>query len=165
MSHLPTVINQEVLENKIEDAVDIDATVQSRDGSETKLPESVRKSIIDRNISDAIAEYISECAVKMPIIRETKLVFGSGDTGRQSQLYLKPNPSVSKEELREVANELNVILDQVFPSEYLVGITHKNYSDDDGHPAESDEFYIFLVYTARTASKPSRPTGESTEVM
>lgn len=165
MSHLPAVIDPESLEDRIEDAVDVDATFQSPDGSEINLSESVRKSIIHQNISDELADYISECAVQIDVIRETKLMYGSGDTGRQSQLYLRPNPSVSKKELRRVANELNIILNPVFPSEYLVGITHKNYVDDDGEPAESDEFYVFLVYTARTTSKPSKPPGESTEVI
>lgn len=165
MSNLPSLINVKTLEDRIEEAVDIDATVESPDGGEMELPESVKKSIMETNVSDTLADYISERAVEIPEIRETKLMYGSGDSGRQSQLYLKPESDVSKDKLRKIARELDMILDSVFPSRYLVGITHGNSVDDEGKPAESDEFYVFLVYRARTSSRPSKPAGESTEVI
>ena len=165
MSKLPSLINIQTLEDRIENAVNIDTSVESPDGGEMELPESVKESIIETNISDTLADYISERAVEIPEFRETKLMYGSGDSGRQSQLYLKPKYNVSKKEMREIARELNIILESLFPSQYLVGITHGNSIDDEGKPTETDQFYVFLVYRARTASKPSKPAGNSTEVI
>lgn len=165
MSNLPSVIDMKSLEDRLDEATDIDESIESPDGGEMDLPESVKQSILETNISDALADYISEKAVEMPEIRETKLMYGSGDTGRQSQLYLKPEQGVSKDQMRKIGRDLDMILDAVFPSQYLVGITHGNTVDDEGKPAETDEFSVFLVYRARTASRPSKPAGDSTEVL
>lgn len=123
MSNLPSVIDIKNLEDRLDEATDIDESIESPDGGEMELPESAKQSILETNVSDALADYISDRAVEMPEVRETKLMYGSGDTGRQSQLYLKPKKGVSKDQMREIGRDLDMILEAVFPSQYSVGIT------------------------------------------
>jgi hypothetical protein len=165
MSNLPSVLDIQTLEERLEDAMNVDEVIENPDGSKTEIPKEVKKNIQIRNVADSLTEYISEASLKLPIVESTELMFGSGDTGRQSQLYIKPEPEVSKEELRSIARDLKNILNSVFPSEFLVGITHKNTVDEDGYPDETDQFFVFLVYNTRTRGSPQPPAGQSTEVL
>lgn len=165
MSNLPSVMNTKSLEDRIKRATDIDTSVEAPDGGKMELPESAKQSVLETNVSDTLAEYVSEVSVKLPEIRESKLMYGSGDSGRQSQLYLKPEENISKDRMRDIARDLDMILESIFPSQYLVGITHGNTIDDNGKPVETDDFSVFLVYRARTVSSPSKPSGGSTEII
>jgi hypothetical protein len=123
MSNLPSILDTTTLEQKLENAIEIDEEIENPDGTKTKIPDSVRKQMQMKNVADTLAEYISETSMRLPEIRTTELMFGSGETGRQSQLYLKPEPDVSKDEVRDIAFDLKNILNSVFPMEFLVGIT------------------------------------------
>lgn len=165
MSKLPAILDEKTLSDKLEEAIEIEADLEDADGDSMELPENVKKSIQMQNIADTITEHISQVAVKIPEIESTELMFGSGDSGRQTQLYLKPHQDVSKDELRDIGQDLKMLLDGIFPMDFLVGISHKNTVDEDGYPDETDDFHLFLVYKARTVGKPSKPVGESTEIL
>ena len=165
MSKLPSVINKRSLAEKIDEALDIETEIDDPNGGKMNMPDSLKESIQMQNVADTIADHVSQVSINIPEIESSTLSYGSGDTGRQTQLYLQPSGSVTKDELRSIASDLNMILEEVFPAPYLVGITHENSIDDEGYPVETDEFSLFLVYRVRTSSKPSPPSGDSTEVI
>lgn len=165
MSKLLPVIDNRTLAEKLDEAMDVDTKVRDPSGGKMDMPDSVKKSAQEKNVADTIADHISEVAINISEVESTTLSYGSGDTGRQSQLYLTPRDNVSKENLVNIASELNMILESIFPIPFLVGVTHGNSIDKDGYSTETDDFHLFLVYRARTASNPTPPAGESTEVI
>lgn len=165
MSGLPSVLDRKALGEKLDEAMNVDLDITGKDGDPMDVPQSVKESVRSRNVCDTIAEHISQVAVDIPEIESSTLAYGSGDTGRQSKLYLTPSDNVSKDKLREIAGELDVILGELFPEEYLLGITHGTSIDNDGTLVETDVYSLFLVYRTRSATSPSEPAGDSTEVI
>lgn len=165
MSEVPVPVESDSLEDKIEEALDIDAQFKGPDGEEMEMPESVLSSIRTQNVADAIAEHVSEISVQHDLVESTTLDYGSGDTGRQSKLNLHPSESVKKTEIREMAKKLDIILDEIFPVEYLIGIQHEFTVDQGGYPVETSDYSLFLAYQVRSHGSPSKPPGESTELI
>lgn len=164
MNTLPQVVDQRTIVEKVEEATDVSLEIENPDGEIMDVPEGVVESVQIRNVSDTIVEHLSQVAPQLSKIKKSTLSFGSGDSGRQSQLYLQPFGEVSKDELRIIAEDIDELLDKVFPTDYLVGIKH-GMTIDEGYPKETDELFIFVVYNVRSHGRVSRPPGASTEVV
>lgn len=165
MSEMPVPVEVDSLEKKIKEALDIDDKYEGADGKMKKMPENVISHTKTLRVADAIAEHISEVSIKQEQIKSTTLDYGSGDTGRQSKLKLYPDNNVEKEELRNIARVLDPILEEIFPTEYLIGIQHSFKIDENGESIETDAFFLFLAYQVRCVGSPSKPAGESTETI
>lgn len=170
VSNLASVLSIDVLEKKLEDAVNYEpdaVEVETEDGEtiESEYPETIQQSIIEDRVADTLAEYISNQAVKLQCIQDTDLSYGSGDTGRQSELHLIPTDNTSKQQLKEIGKDLTQIIKPVFPSSYKIGISHRHTIDDSGRSHETDNFSLFFAYNIRSSGSPRKPAGDSTEVL
>ena len=136
---------------------------------EKDLPQSHLQSLLNRAICDEIAEYVSEKAMNLSKIEETVLAYGSGDTGRGTALKLKPTEDATKEDLREIGENLDRMLSATdngpFPDSYIISITHPLDIDEEGYPKDGDSFYLQLSYRVRTRAKPQEPAGNKTEIL
>lgn len=160
------VIEEPSLKQKIHEALEIESnSISNPDGEDIDLSDSLKKQIKVRNVADTIADHFSKALVNHSDIKSSELSYGSGDTGRQSQLYFEPYDSVSKAELLVIAEKLNILLEEIFPTDYYLGIRHGFTIDEDGYPVETDSFSLFLVYNVRSHGGPSKPAGEKTIVL
>lgn len=110
-------------------------------------------------------DHICETSVQHNDVDSASLDYGSGDTGRQSKLKIHPEDDVKKCELRDMAIMIDLILEEIFPTEFMVGIAHEFTIDNNEKPVETSEFFLFMTYQVRCHGSPSKPPGESTEVV
>lgn len=153
------------LEKKINDAVNFDTKIEVSDGKNMTMPNSVQKSIRVSRVAETIAKHLSKKAMNLPDIESTELDYGSGDTGRQSKLCLKPIDSVDKNRLREIGQEINIIFDKIFPTDYIIGIQHEYILNEEDRFEEVDKFNLFIVYNVKSVGKPQKPAGDKTEII
>lgn len=165
--HLIKVVQPQVLENKIQEATDIDPKYEDANGDMKEFDQNTKNYMIKRSVSDTLAEYIADQSIIHPMIDDKHFKIGSGHTGRASKLNLVPKDSVSMEQLKTLAEQLDEILQSGFPTDYIVGVAPAHGVDEDGYPTFSDEdYYIFLRYSVRTATPNLQaPPGEDSVII
>lgn len=140
-------------------------TLPDGEGGEKEIPQHLKNSLVIKKFTNIITQHLADNMLQVPEIRETKLKFGSGDTGRQTQLILKPSEDVDKNDLHKIATKIHILFEDLFPTEAMIGVKHGITGDGDGNIVESDDFHLFVVYNVRSAGGgPSKPAGDSTEV-
>lgn len=153
--------------NKLENCIDEvnNETLPDANGGEKEMPQNMKNSLIIKRFTNVITQHLADNMIQVPEINETKLKFGSGDTGRQTQLILKPADGVDKNDLHSVARRIHILFEELFPTEAMIGVKHGITGDGDGNIVESDNFHLFVVYNVRSVGGgPSKPAGENTEV-
>lgn len=165
--HLIKVVQPQVLENKIQEATDIDTKYEDANGDMKELDQNTKNNMIKRSVSDTLVGYIADQSIIHPMIDDKQFKIGSGHTGRASKLNLVPEDSVSMEQLITLAEQLNEILQGGFPTDYIVGVAPEHGVDENGYPTFSDEdYYIFLRYSVRTAiPNLQAPPGDDSVIL
>ena len=134
------------------------------DNLDQELPPSVKSHIQKRNLADGIAKGLSQSGLDIPGIDHIELMYGSGDTGRGTQVIFEPTNDTTKDDLREQGSKLTELLDAIFPTDYVLFINHQ-MTIEEGKPVETDEFYLKLQYNVRTHGSPSPHISERGEVL
>lgn len=129
-----------------------------------EMPPSVKSHIRKRDLADGIAEGLSRSGLEIPEIDHIELMYGSGDTGRGTQVIFQPTQNTTKDGLRENGEKLAELLDAIFPTDYVLFINHQ-MTIDDGKPVETDEFYLELYYNVRSHGSPSPHISDRGEVI
>lgn len=164
MSQLP---NSKRLLNKLKNAIKEvqDEKMNNSDGEKVDIPASTKNYMIVKRMTNIITQHLADNMIQIPEIEETKLKFGSGDTGRQTQLILKPADGVDKNDLHKIATKIHLFFQELFPTKAMIGVKHSITGNEDGEIVESENFHLFVVYNVRSSSSgPSKPAGERTEV-
>lgn len=156
-------VDTDNLADRIEDAVDIDTTIETKNG-EKELDSSTLSYMKKRSLADTLADYLAEIAMESPLIDSTTFAPGSGDTGRQSVVRIKPHKDVEKDELIELGESVDDLFSKtgIFPFKYILSVAHKMGIDEEGYPSDKDEFYLCFAYSARTRSGPQKPATQHT---
>jgi len=165
MSNLP---NEKRLLEKMKNAIrEVEnEKIEYPDGDKKDLPPGAKNHLYVTKLTNTVTQHLADNMIQIPEIEETTLKFGSGDTGRQTQLILKPSDGVDKNQLRSTATRIHLLLEKLpFPTEAMIGVKHGYTGDGENDITESENFYLFLVYNVRSGySGPSKPPGEKTEV-
>jgi hypothetical protein len=130
----------------------------------TEIPPEVKDHIQKQNLADTIAKGLSKSGLSIPGIKKIQLMYGSGDTGRGTQVIFEPKENTTKDELREQGEELAKILKPIFPADFVLFITH-GMNIEDGKPVESNRFHLKLVYNVRTYGRPDPLISDSGEII
>lgn len=161
MSEVVTAFDARSLEEKIDEALDVELDLPG--GS---APDHVIQDIKVSRVADTIADHMATELVMHSDLQKSEFMKGSGDTGRHSQLYFSGADGTTVDDLIEVCTDLHIILEELFPTAYYLGVGYSlEYNDVDEEFTESDEPHIFFRYNTRSAGGVSKPPGETELVL